>query len=154
MQKITPFFWFDGPVAEAARFYVSVFKNSHIVGADGEDAGLHDSARQARVSLDGQELMLFDGGPHFTLNEAASMFVNCATQGEVDELWEKLSEGGETSRCGWLKDKFGLWWQIIPTVLGELMNDPDDEKSDRVRDAMLQMIKIDIEGLQRAYDGR
>jgi predicted 3-demethylubiquinone-9 3-methyltransferase (glyoxalase superfamily) len=155
MQKITPFLWFDGRVAEAARFYVSVFKNSRIVGDNGEDGdGMDDSARHARVSLDGQELMLFDGGPHFTLNEAASMFVNCATQDEVDELWEKLSEGGETSRCGWLKDKFGLWWQIIPTALGELLSDPDDEKSDRVRNAMLQMIKIDIEGLQRAYDGR
>jgi predicted 3-demethylubiquinone-9 3-methyltransferase (glyoxalase superfamily) len=155
MQKITPFLWFDGRVAEAARFYVSVFKNAHIVGDDGEDgAGLDASARHARVSLEGQELMLFDGGPHFTLTPAASLFVNCATQGEVDELWEKLSEGGEKSRCGWLKDKFGLSWQIIPTALGELMNDPDDEKSDRVRDAMLQMTKIDVEALQRAYDGR
>ena len=155
MQKITPFFWLNGRAAEAAKFYVSVFKNSRIVGAGGEDgAELDDSARYARVSLDGTELILFDGGPHYTLTPAASLFVDCATQGEVDELWEKLSEGGETSRCGWLEDKFGVSWQIIPTALSEMLNDPDDAKSDRVHAAMLEMVKIDIEGLQRAYDGR
>ena len=154
MQKITPFLWFDDRAQEAARFYVSIFKNSKILSDD--DA--HDATSDGRVSsvrfqLDGQELIAFNGGPHFTFTEAISLFVNCETQAEVDELWEKLSEGGETSRCGWLKDKFGLSWQIIPTVLGELLNDADDERSERAMNAMLGMTKIDIAGLQRAVDG-
>jgi predicted 3-demethylubiquinone-9 3-methyltransferase (glyoxalase superfamily) len=154
-QKITPFLWFDDAAQEAARFYVSVFKNSKILSDDDAD----DAAADARVSsvrfqLEGQELIAFNGGPHFTFTEAVSLFVNCETQAEVDELWQKLSEGGETSRCGWLKDKFGLSWQIIPTVLGEMLSDPDDDKSERAMNAMLGMTKIDIEGLQRAFDGR
>ena len=154
MQKITPFLWFDDRAHDAARFYVSIFKNSKILSDDGAD----DEAADGRVSsvrfqLDGQELIAFNGGPHFKFTEAISLFVNCETQAEVDELWERLSDGGETSRCGWLKDKFGLSWQIIPTVLGEMLNDPDDEKSERAMSAMLTMTKIDIAGLQRAVDG-
>ena len=145
MQKITPFLWFDDRAEEAARFYVSIFKNSKIVSISGSSA---------RFQLDGREFIAFNGGPHFTFTEAISLFVNCETQGEVDELWEKLSEGGEKSRCGWLKDKFGLSWQIIPTALGEMLNDPDDEKSERAMDAMLGMSKIDIEGLRKAFEGR
>jgi predicted 3-demethylubiquinone-9 3-methyltransferase (glyoxalase superfamily) len=150
MQKITPFLWFDDRAQEAARFYVSIFKNSKILSDDDADGAVSS----ARFQLDGQELIAFNGGPHFKFTEAISLFVNCETQAEVDELWEKLSEGGETSRCGWLKDKFGLSWQIIPTVLGEMLNDPDDDKSERAMNAMLGMTKIDIEGLQRAFDGR
>ena len=154
MQKITPFLWYDDRAGEAARFYVSVFKNSQVLSINGEDperAG--DKVSSARVRLDGQELILFNGGPHFTFTEAISLFVNCETQDEVDELWDKLSEGGETSRCGWLKDKFGVSWQIVPTVLGEMLNDPDDEKSERAMDAMLGMSKLDIAGLRKAFDG-
>jgi predicted 3-demethylubiquinone-9 3-methyltransferase (glyoxalase superfamily) len=138
MQKITPFLWFDGKAEEAAKFYVSIFKNSALLSP-------------TRFQLDGQEFIAFNGGPHFTFTPAISLFVNCETQQEVDELWEKLSEGGEKSRCGWLKDKFGVSWQIIPSVLGKLMYDKDPEKSARVRKAMLQMTKIDIEGLKQAY---
>jgi predicted 3-demethylubiquinone-9 3-methyltransferase (glyoxalase superfamily) len=154
MQKITPFLWYDDRAGEAAHFYVSVFKNSQILSINGADpANADDRVSSARVRLDGQELMLFNGGPHFTFGEAISLFVNCEDQHEVDELWEKLSAGGETSRCGWLKDKFGVSWQIVPTALGELLNDPDDEKSNRAMDAMLGMTKLDIAGLQRAFDG-
>ena len=154
MQKITPFLWFDDRAGEAARFYVSVFKNSTIVSINGENpAGADGPVSSARIRLDGQELIAFNGGPHFTFTEAISLFVNCETQDEVDELWEKLSEGGETSRCGWLKDKFGVSWQIIPTALGEMLNDPDDAKSERAMNAMLGMVKIDIAGLRKAFDG-
>jgi predicted 3-demethylubiquinone-9 3-methyltransferase (glyoxalase superfamily) len=155
MQKITPFLWFDDRAREAARFYVSIFKNSKILGDDGADgAGAADaSVSSARFQLDGQELIAFNGGPHFKFTEAISLFVNCETQDEVDDLWERLSEGGETSRCGWLKDKFGVSWQIVPSVLGEMLSDPDDEKSERAMNAMLGMTKIDIAGLQRAVEG-
>jgi predicted 3-demethylubiquinone-9 3-methyltransferase (glyoxalase superfamily) len=154
MQKITPFLWYGDQAGEAARFYVSVFKNSQILSINGDDpADASDRVSSARVRLDGQELILFNGGPHFTFNEAISLFVNCETQDDVDELWEKLSEGGETSRCGWLKDKFGVSWQIVPTALGEMLNDPDDEKSERAMDAMLGMTKIDIAGLRKAFEG-
>ena len=150
MKKVTPFFWFGGRVDEAAKFYVSVIKNSKILSDDDAGERLYSSVR---VSLDGQELTLFHGGPHYELSPAVSLFVQCETQAEVDELWEKLSEGGEKSRCGWLVDKFGLSWQIIPTALMEMLGDPDDAKSDRVQEAMMGMIKIDIAALQRAYDG-
>jgi predicted 3-demethylubiquinone-9 3-methyltransferase (glyoxalase superfamily) len=140
MQKITPFLWFDGKAEEAMNFYVSIFKNSKIVSAN-------------RFLLDGQEFMVLNGGPQFTFTPAISFFVNCETQQEVDELWEKLSEGGKKERCGWLKDKFGLSWQIIPSALGKLLHDKDAEKSKRVMQAMMQMNKIDIKGLQQAYDG-
>lgn len=143
MNKITPFLWFDGQAEEAARFYTSIFKNSKIERI---------TAMSATFQLDGQRFMALNGGPQFKFTEAISLFVDCVTQGEVDELWEKLSAGGEPGRCGWLKDKFGLSWQIIPTVLGELLQDEDDEKSERVMQAMLQMSKIDIAGLKRAYD--
>ena len=125
-----------------------------VLTINGEDpASAQDKVSSARVRLDGQELILFNGGPHFTFSEAISLFVNCETQHEIDELWEKLSEGGETSRCGWLKDKFGVSWQIVPTALGEMLSDPDDEKSERAMDAMLGMTKLDIAGLRRAFDG-
>jgi predicted 3-demethylubiquinone-9 3-methyltransferase (glyoxalase superfamily) len=138
MQKVTPFLWFDGQAEEAAKFYVSIFKNSKLLSP-------------TTFQLDGQEFIAFNGGPHFSFTPAISLFVNCETQQEVDEFWEKLSEGGEKVRCGWLKDKFGVSWQIIPSILGKLLYDKDPEKSARVRNAMLQMTKIDIEGLKRAY---
>jgi predicted 3-demethylubiquinone-9 3-methyltransferase (glyoxalase superfamily) len=139
MQKITPFLWFDGKAEEAMKFYVSIFKNSKIVSPN-------------RFQLDGQEFMVLNGGPQFTFSPAISLFVNCETQQEVDELWEKLSEGGEKGRCGWLKDKYGLSWQIIPSVLGKLLQDKDAEKAKRVMNAMLQMNKIDINRLKQAYE--
>src|ERR1700681_282588 len=154
MQKITPFLWFDDRAGEAARFYVSVFKNSTILSINGEEpAGADGPVSSARIRLDGQELIAFNGAPHLKFREAFSLFVNCETKAEVDELWEKLSEGGETSRCGWLKDKFGVSWQIIPTVLGEMLNDPDDAKSERAMNAMLGMVKIDIAALRKAFEG-
>jgi predicted 3-demethylubiquinone-9 3-methyltransferase (glyoxalase superfamily) len=140
MQKITPFLWFDGQAEEAMNFYVSIFKNSKILSAN-------------RFQLDGQEFMVLNGGPHFKFTPAISLFVNCETQQEVDELWEKLSEGGEKGRCGWLKDKFGLSWQVIPSVLGKMLHDKDAEKAKRAMKAMLQMNKIDIKTLQQEYDG-
>jgi predicted 3-demethylubiquinone-9 3-methyltransferase (glyoxalase superfamily) len=150
MQKITPFLWFDGKAEEAMNFYVSIFKNSKVLSVN------RFSGKVLTVSfeLDGQEFMGLNAEPVFKFNEAVSFFVNCETQEEVDELWEKLSEGGQKSRCGWLKDKFGLSWQIIPKALGELMSDPDPKKSQAVMQAMLKMNKIVIEDLQRAYDGR
>jgi predicted 3-demethylubiquinone-9 3-methyltransferase (glyoxalase superfamily) len=138
VKKVTPFLWFDNKAEEAAKFYVSIFKNSKLLSP-------------TTFQLDGQEFIAFNGGPHFAFTPAISLFVNCETQQEVDELWEKLSEGGQKERCGWLKDKFGLSWQIIPSVLVQLMHDKDPEKSARVRKAMLQMSKIDIEGLKQAY---
>jgi predicted 3-demethylubiquinone-9 3-methyltransferase (glyoxalase superfamily) len=139
MQKITPFLWFDGKANEAMKFYVSVFKNSKILSP-------------MTFQLDGQEFFAFNGGPHFTFTPAISLFVNCETQQEVDELWEKLSEGGEKGQCGWLKDKFGLSWQVIPSVLGTLLQDKDPQRAARVRDAMLQMSKIDISALRQAHE--
>jgi predicted 3-demethylubiquinone-9 3-methyltransferase (glyoxalase superfamily) len=156
MQKIRPFLWFNDQAEEAAKFYVSVFKNAKIVGDKeyGEDEpGEAGTVMTVRFEIEGQQFIALNGGPHFTFTPAISFFVDCATQAEVDELWQSLSEGGKKGQCGWLEDKFGVSWQIIPTALGELMSDPDDEKSDRVMKAMLQMTKIDIEGLQRAYDG-
>jgi predicted 3-demethylubiquinone-9 3-methyltransferase (glyoxalase superfamily) len=155
MQKITPFLWFDGNAEEAMKFYVSIFKNSKIlsVARYGEAGpGLAGSVMTGTFQLDGQELMALNGGPHFKFTEAISLFVNCETQEEVDELWEKLSAGGQKSRCGWLKDKFGLSWQIIPKALGMMLQDKDPEKSKRVMNAMLQMDKIDIKGLKQAYE--
>jgi predicted 3-demethylubiquinone-9 3-methyltransferase (glyoxalase superfamily) len=157
MQKITPFLWFDNNAEEAANFYVSVFKNSKIGGVSRyEEAGPGPvgTVMVATFQLDGQEFVALNGGPRFKFTEAISFVVNCETQEEVDEFWDKLSEGGEKSRCGWLKDRYGLSWQIVPTVLGELMQDKDPEKSNRVMKAMLQMDKIDIERLKQAYDGR
>ncbi len=155
MQKITPFLWFDGKAEEAMNFYVSVFKNSKVVrvsryGAAGP--GPKGTVMSATFQLDGQDFFALNGGPQFTFSPAISFFVNCETQQEVDELWEKLSAGGEKNKCGWLKDKYGLSWQIIPSVLGRLLQDKDVEKANRVMKAMLQMDKIDIKRLQQAYD--
>jgi predicted 3-demethylubiquinone-9 3-methyltransferase (glyoxalase superfamily) len=156
MQKITPFLWFDRSAEQAANFYVSIFKNSSIssVSRYGEDGPQPGMAMMVTFQLDGQELMALNGGPEFSFSPAISFFVNCETQAEVDNLWEKLSEGGEKSRCGWLTDKFGLSWQIVPTVLGEMLADQDPQKSGRVMQAMLQMDKIDIAVLQEAYNLR
>ena len=145
MQKITPFLWFDGKAEEAAKFYTSIFENSKIVSI---------TEMSATFQLDGLEFIAFNGGPTFTFSPAVSFFVRCETQQEIDYLWEKLSAGGETQRCGWLKDKFGVSWQIVPPILGELLNDKDDEKSNRVMQAMLKMSKLDIKGLKKAYEGK
>lgn len=154
MQKITPFLWFDGNAEEAANFYVSIFKNSKIgtIGRYGEAGpGPKGGVMIVTFQLEGQEFTALNGGPQFKFTPAISLFVNCETQEEVDELWEKLAAGGRKDRCGWLQDKYGLSWQIIPTALGKLMSDPDPEKSGRVMKAMLQMDKIDIKRLQQAY---
>lgn len=154
MQKIVPFLWFDRKAEEAAKFYVSIFKNSKMgtIRRYGEGGpGPKGSVMAAEFQLEGQNFIALNGGPQFTFTPAISFFVNCDTQQEVDELWEKLSAGGRPDRCGWLQDKFGLSWQIIPTVLGKLMGDADPKKSGRVMQAMLQMNKIDIDGLQRAH---
>ena len=155
MQKITPFLWFDSKAEEAANFYVSVFKNSKIVSIMryGEAGpGPKGSVMSATFQLDGQDFIALNGGPMFTFSPAISFFVNCESQEEVDKLWEKLSEGGEKQRCGWLKDKYGVSWQIIPTVLGQMLQDKDGEKSKRVMNAMLQMDKLDIKTLKQAYE--
>lgn len=157
MQKITPYLWFDDKAEEAMNFYISIFKNSKIVSVTryGEAGpGLKGSVMAATFQLEGQEFFALNGGPQFTFTEAISFFVDCATQPEVDDLWEKLSAGGEKGRCGWLKDKYGLSWQIIPSALGEMLQDKDAEKSQRVMEAMLQMDKIDIKTLRQAYDRR
>ena len=142
-QKITPFLWFDGKAEEAAKFYVSIFKNSKITSITG---------MSVIFRLDGQEFFALNGGPQFKFTPAISFFVNCKDQKEVDELWEKLSQGGEKQRCGWLKDKYGLSWQVIPFILGEMLQDKDANKSNKVMEAMLQMDKIDIETLKQAYE--
>jgi predicted 3-demethylubiquinone-9 3-methyltransferase (glyoxalase superfamily) len=155
MPKITPFLWFDSQAEEAMNFYASIFKNSKIgrVSRYGDAGpGPKGTVMSATFQLEGQEFMALNGGPHFKFSPAISLFVNCNTQSEVDELWEKLSAGGKTERCGWLTDKFGLSWQIIPAVLGELLQDKDPQKSQRVMQAMLQMGKIDIERLKQAYE--
>jgi predicted 3-demethylubiquinone-9 3-methyltransferase (glyoxalase superfamily) len=155
MQKITPFLWFDHQAEEAMNFYVSIFKNSKILSVSryGEAGpGPAGTVMTATFQLEGQEFMALNGGPDYKFTEAISLFVDCKTQEEVDELWEKLSEGGEAGPCGWLKDRFGLSWQIVPRVLGELLNDPDPAKSQRVMKAMLQMSKLDIAGLKEAYE--
>jgi predicted 3-demethylubiquinone-9 3-methyltransferase (glyoxalase superfamily) len=156
MQKINPFLWFDGKAEEAMNFYVSVFKNSKAVSVTryGEGGpGPKGTVMSATFELEGQRFLALNGGPQFTFSPAISFFVNCETQSEVDELWEKLSEGGEKQRCGWLKDKYGLSWQIIPSALGRMLQDKDAEKARRVMKAMLQMDKIDIQRLKQAYDG-
>jgi predicted 3-demethylubiquinone-9 3-methyltransferase (glyoxalase superfamily) len=156
MQKITPFLWFDNNAEEAANFYVSVFKNSKILNVarySDVGPGPKGTVMTAEFELDGQEFVALNAGPTFKFTEAISFVVNCETQEEVDYYWERLSEGGEKSHCGWLKDKFGLSWQVTPTILGKLMADKDQEKSNRVMQAMLKMDKLDIEPLQRAYEG-
>ena len=157
MQKINPFLWFDGKAEEAAKFYTSIFKNSkiHTISRYGDAGpGPKGTAMVVTFELEGQQFLALNGGPQFKFTPALSLFVNCETQQEVDELWEKLSEGGRKDRCGWLQDKYGVSWQIIPTTLGQLMADPDPKKSSRVMQAMLQMDKIDIARLQQAYQGQ
>jgi predicted 3-demethylubiquinone-9 3-methyltransferase (glyoxalase superfamily) len=156
MQKITPFLWFDNQAEEAANFYVSAFKNAKITGISryGEvGPGPAGTVMVAQFQIEGQEFLALNGGPVFTISPAISFVVNCETQAEVDEYWDNLSAGGATQQCGWLTDKFGVSWQIVPTVLGTLMSDPDPVKSGRVMQAMLQMTKLIIEDLQRAYEG-
>lgn len=155
MQKITPFLWFDNQAEEAVKFYASIFKNSKIVSIMryGEAGpGPKGTVMTATFQLDGQEFVALNGGPHFKFTEAISFVINCKTQEEVDHFWEKLSEGGEESRCGWLKDKYGVSWQVVPTVLVEMLQDKDAEKSKRVMQAMLKMDKLDIKKLKQAYD--
>ena len=149
MKKITPFLWFNDKAEEAMNYYVSIFKNSRILSVS---PGPNGTVFTATFQLDGQEFMALNGGPLFPFTEAISFFVNCETQQEVDDLWEKLSEGGEKGRCGWLKDKYGLSWQIIPSALGELLNNKDAGKANRVMEAMLQMGKIDIKKLKQASE--
>jgi len=149
MPTITPFLWFDSQAEEAMNYYLSIFRNSKVLSVNRADG----KVLTVTFELEGQKLMALNGGPHFKFTEAISLFVNCETQQEVDELWEKLSQGGEKGRCGWLKDRFGLWWQIIPSALGKLMNDPDPRKSQAVFQAMMKMNKIVIKDLERAYAG-
>jgi predicted 3-demethylubiquinone-9 3-methyltransferase (glyoxalase superfamily) len=153
MQKITPFLWFDDKAEEAMNFYVSIFRNSksgRITRYGDTGPGPKGSVMSATFELAGQEFFALNGGPHFTFTPAISFFVNCETQQEVDEFWEKLSEGGEKQRCGWLKDKYGLSWQIVPSILGKLLQDKDAAKSTRVMKAMMRMDKLDIRGLEQA----
>jgi predicted 3-demethylubiquinone-9 3-methyltransferase (glyoxalase superfamily) len=155
MQKITPFLWYDGKAEEASNLYVSVFKNSKITSIRryGEAGpGPKGSVMAVTFELEGQSFVALNGGPQFNFTPAISFFVDCETQQEVDELWEKLSAGGERVQCGWLKDKYGLSWQIIPTILGKMLTDPDPAKANRVMKAMLGMQKIEIEALKQAYE--
>lgn len=157
MRKVTPFLWFNDQAEEAAKFYTSIFKNSTIgkISRYGEAGpGPKGTAMVVPFQLDGEEFLALNGGPQFKFTEAVSFVVNCETQAEVDEFWEKLSAGGSEIECGWLKDKYGLSWQIVPVILGKLMGDPDPKKSERVMKAMLSMKKIDIQGLKQAYEGR
>jgi predicted 3-demethylubiquinone-9 3-methyltransferase (glyoxalase superfamily) len=139
MKKVTPFLMFEKNAGEAMKFYVSVFKNAKITSP-------------GSFEIDGQEFLVYDGGPHFRFSEGISLFINCETQKEVDELWDKLSAGGEKSMCGWVKDKYGLSWQVIPNTLMKMLGDPDPEKSKKVMSAMLQMSKIVIKDLEKAYN--
>ena len=148
-QKITPFLWFDGNADEAMDFYVSVFKNSKVESVTRSQGKVMSGTFQ----LEGQQFYALNGGPQFKFTPAISLFVSCETQAEVDDLWKKLSEGGSEERCGWLKDKFGLSWQIIPSILGPLLHDMDPEKAKRAMNAMLQMKKIDIASLKQAHAG-
>lgn len=148
MQKITPFLWFDTQAEEAMNYYVSIFKNSRVVSVDRADG----KVLSVTFELEGQPFYALNGGPRFTFTEAISLFVDCKTQEEVDDLWEKLSAGGEKSRCGWLKDKYGLSWQIIPDTLRTLLRDPNRARSAAAMQAMLKMSKIIVADLQKAYD--
>jgi predicted 3-demethylubiquinone-9 3-methyltransferase (glyoxalase superfamily) len=156
MHKITPFLWFDNQAEEAMNHYVSIFKNSKVgkITRYGDAGpGPKGSVMIASFELEGQPFTALNGGPQFKFTEAVSFVVDCETQAEVDELWEKLSAGGQEGQCGWLKDKFGLSWQIVPKALVELMSDPDPEKSRRVTEAMMQMTRIDIARLRQAHAG-
>ena len=148
MQKITTFLWFDNQAEEAIRHYSSIFKNGRVVNELRQGGTL----MTATFELDGQQFIALNGGPHFTFSEAISLLVNCETQQEIDYFWEKLSDGGSKSQCGWLKDKFGLSWQVVPTALGRLVTDPDPKKSKAVWDALMKMSKIVMADLQKAGD--
>ena len=160
-QKITPFLWFEAQAEEAADFYVSIFENSRIVSvtryneasarAAGRRAG---SVMTVAFALDGQEFTALNGGPIFKFSEATSFVVHCQSQKEVDHFWERLADGGQEVQCGWLKDRFGVSWQVVPDAMIEMLQDQDAEKSERVMSAMLQMKKIDVDGLKKAYEGR
>ncbi|MGC1175572.1 VOC family protein [Polaromonas sp.] len=154
MQKITPFLWFNNQAEEAMNFYTSIFKNSKagevMRYAEGGPAP-KGAVMSASFQIEGQELIAFNGGPHFSFTPAISLFVDCKTQEEVDELWEKLSEGGAPNQCGWLQDKFGVSWQIIPSVLGDMLQDKNPAKAKATMQAMMQMHKIDVKRLQQAY---
>jgi predicted 3-demethylubiquinone-9 3-methyltransferase (glyoxalase superfamily) len=161
-QRITPFLWFDRQAEEAARYYTGIFKNSRIVktshyGRAGQE--IHGmppgSVMVIAFELEGQPFSALNGGPVFKFNEAVSLVVSCETQEEIDDYWDKLTQGGDpqAQQCGWLKDKFGLSWQVVPTILSDLVGDPDSSKSQRAMSAMMQMKKLDIATLKRAYDG-
>lgn len=157
MQKITPFLWFDDRAEEAAKFYTSVFKRSKILavtryGPDGPRPP--GSVMTVAFQIDGQDFVALNGGPQFSFSPAISLVVNCETQAEIDEMWEKLSEGGQKVQCGWLTDKYGLSWQIVPAALGELLNQKYPEKANRVMKALYQMEKIDLKTLQQAHAER
>ena len=154
MQKITPFLWFNDQAEEAMNFYTAIFKNSKKgqIRHNGEAGpGSKASVMSAEFELDGQAFIALNGGPHFSFTPAVSFFVNCETQSEVDDFWEKLSAGGQTQQCGWLTDKYGLSWQIVPSVLGKMLQDKDARKSASVMKAMMQMVKLDIGRLEQAY---
>jgi len=160
MQKITSCLWFDGKAEEAADFYVSIFKNSKIesinrYGAEGAKAsGMPEgSVMTVKILIDGEEFIALNGGPQFTFSPAVSFIVNCGTQEEIDHLWEKLSEGGAKEECGWIRDKYGVSWQIVPAVLDELLSDPDPAAAERIMQAMVNMKKLDIRALENAYNG-
>jgi predicted 3-demethylubiquinone-9 3-methyltransferase (glyoxalase superfamily) len=150
VQKISPFLWFDDQAEEAMKFYTSIFPRSKVVSLMPGPGG---KAMGGTFEIEGQEFMTLNGGPHFKFSPAISLFVKCETQKEVDEYWDKLSAGGEIQQCGWLKDKYGISWQIIPNILGELLQDKDREKANRAMQAMMKMKKIDIKGLQDAARG-
>ncbi len=155
MQKIVPFLWFDGNAEEAMNFYVSVFKNSKVLSVTryGEAGpGPKGTVMSCTFQLEGQDFYALNGGPQFKFTPAISLFVNCETQQEIDALWKTLSAGGREDQCGWLQDKYGLSWQIIPTVLGKMLGDKDAKKATAAMKAMLQMKKLDIKGLQQAHD--
>lgn len=155
MQKITPFLWFDSQAEEAMNFYVSIFRNSKVLTVNrygDAGPGPKGTVMTANFLLDGQEFVALNGGPLYKFTPAISFVVNCESQQEVDDLWDKLSAGGREDPCGWLQDKFGVSWQIVPTVLVKLLNDPDPIKAQRVMAAMMKMKKIDIAALKRAYE--
>jgi len=156
MPKITPHLCFDNQAEEAVKFYVSIFRNSAILNTTyyTENGGaLAGTVRTVRFHLDGQEIIAVNGGPSFSFSDGISLYVNCETQEEIDELWEKLSDGGIKEQCGWLRDKYGVYWQINPAISWEMVNDPDPEKAQRIMDAIDGMTKIDIETLKQAYAG-
>jgi predicted 3-demethylubiquinone-9 3-methyltransferase (glyoxalase superfamily) len=157
MQKISPFLWFDNQAEEAAKFYASVFKNSRIgrIARYGDAGpGPKGSVMTVEFQLDGQDFVALNGGPEFKFTEAISLSVLCKTQDEIDEFWKKLTQGGQEVQCGWLKDRYGLSWQVVPEVLPKMMSDPDQEKTNRVMEAVLKMKKLDIATLEKAYSGR